>query len=81
MAPERHMEFEGLARALKAAKIRNFLVQFPVFSRAQALGARAEKPRLAQMLLRSGSLAGVESIVLNYTRRTKYSSATCMLYF
>ena len=26
--------------------------------------ARAEKPRLAQMLLRSGSLAGVESIEL-----------------
>ena len=40
VAPERHMEFGGLARALKAAKLRNFLVQFPVFSRAQALGAR-----------------------------------------
>ena len=32
--------------------------------------ARAEKPRLAQMLLRSGSLAGVESMILtnNYHR-------------
>ena len=34
MAPERYMEFGGLARALKAAELRNFLVQFPVFSRA-----------------------------------------------
>ena len=34
VAPERYMEFWGLARALKAAKLRNFLVQFPVFSRA-----------------------------------------------
>ena len=35
-----YMEFGGLARALKAAKLRIFLVQFPVFSRAKALGAR-----------------------------------------
>ena len=34
VAPERYMDFGGLARALKAAKLRNFLVQFPVFSRA-----------------------------------------------
>ena len=40
VAPEKYMEFGGLARALKAAKLRNFLVQFPVFSRAKALGAR-----------------------------------------
>ena len=32
VAPERYVEFWGLARALKAAKLRNFLVQFPVYA-------------------------------------------------
>ena len=34
--------------------------------------ARAEKPRLAQMLLRSGSLAGVESIEILLSRIVNY---------